>query len=80
MWITNREITRKNLYKLIYCAKVRDYIENQGFREQKITSGIDLKHIYSKDIKAIKVIYTNNTNNTLNIANNRTFRYMWRFQ
>lgn len=58
MWITNREITRKNLYKLIYCAKVRDYIENQGFREQKITSGIDLKHIYSKDIKAIKVIYT----------------------
>ena len=58
MWITNREITRKNLYKIIYCAKVRDYIENQGFREQKITSGIDLEHVYSKDIKAIKVIYT----------------------
>ena len=54
----NNKKTRKNLYKLIYCAKVRDYIENQGFREQKITSGIDLKHIYSKDIKAIKVIYT----------------------
>ena len=58
MWITNREITRKNLYKIIYCAKTRDYIENQGFREQKVTSGIDLEHVYSKDIKAIKVIYT----------------------
>lgn len=58
MWITNREITRKNLYKIIYCAKARDYIENQGFKEQKITSGIDLEHVYSKDIKAIKVIYT----------------------
>ena len=58
MWITNREITRKNLYKIIYCARLRDYIENQGFREQKITSGIDLEHVYSKDIKAIKVIYT----------------------
>ena len=58
MWITNREITRKNLYKIIYCAKLRDHIENQGFREQKITSGIDLEHVYSKDIKAIKVIYT----------------------
>ena len=58
MWITNREITRKNSYKIIYCAKLRDHIENQGFREQKITSGIDLEHVYSKDIKAIKVIYT----------------------
>ena len=58
MWITNREITRNNLYKIIYCAKLRDYIENQGFREQKITSGIGLEHVYSKDIKAIKVIYT----------------------
>lgn len=58
MWITNREITRKNLSKIIYCARTRGYIENQGFREQKITSGIDLEHVYSKDIKAIKVIYT----------------------
>lgn len=58
MWITNREVTRKNIYKIIYCARLRDYIENQGFREQKVTSGIDLKHVYSKDIKAIKVIYT----------------------
>ena len=58
MWITNREITRKNLYKIIYCAKLRDYIENQGFKEQKVTSGIDLEHVYSKNIKAIKVIYT----------------------
>ena len=58
MWITNREITRKNVHKIIYCAKLRDYIENQGFKEQKITSGIDLEHVYSKEIKAIKVIYT----------------------
>ena len=58
MWITNRVITRKNLYKIIYCARIRDYIENQGFREQKITSGIDLEHVYSKNVKAIKVIYT----------------------
>ena len=58
MWITNRKITRKNIRKIIYCAKQRDYIENQGFREQKVTSGIDLTHVYSKNIKAIKVIYT----------------------
>ena len=47
-----------NINKIIYCAKLRDYIENQGFKEQKVTSGIDLEHVYSKDIKAIKVIYT----------------------
>ena len=58
MWITNREITKKNLYKIIYCARLRDYIENQGFKEQKVTSGIDLEHVYSRNIKAIKVIYT----------------------
>lgn len=58
MWMTNREITRKNVSKIIYCAKLRDYIENQGFREQKVTSGIELEHVYSKNIKAIRVIYT----------------------
>ena len=58
MWMTNRKITDKNVEKIIYCAKSRDYIENQGFKEQKVTSGIDLEHVYSKDIKAIKVIYT----------------------
>ena len=58
MWMTNKEITDSNVNKLIYCAKLRDYIENQGFREQKVTSGIDLEHVYSKDINAIKVIYT----------------------
>lgn len=45
---TNREITEKNVNKIIYCAKLRDYIENQGFKEQKVTSGIDLEHVYSK--------------------------------
>ena len=58
MWLTNRKITNKNILKIIKCARARDYIENQGFREQKVTSGIDLEHVYSKDIKAIKVIYT----------------------
>jgi len=58
MWMTNRIVTRDNLEKIIICAKTRDYIENQGFREQKITSGIDLEHVYAKNIKAIKVIYT----------------------
>lgn len=58
MWITNREVTRRNVEKIIYCAKCRDYIENQGFREQKVTSGIDLEHVYSKNIRAIKMIYT----------------------
>lgn len=56
--MTNRKITKENINKIIYCAKLRDYIENQGFKEQKVTSGIDLEHVYSKDIKAIKVIYT----------------------
>ena len=37
MWITNRKITEKNVLKIIACAKARDYIENQGFREQKVT-------------------------------------------
>ena len=58
MWMTNRKITERNVEKIIYCAKQRDYIENQGFKEQKITSVIDLEHVYSKDIKAIRVIYT----------------------
>ena len=57
MWITNREITRKNVSKIIYCAKLKSCIENQGVREQKITSGINLEHVYSKNIKAIRVIY-----------------------
>lgn len=58
MWITNKRVTMDNVDKLIYCAKCRDYIENQGFREQKRTSGIELEHVYSKNIHAIKVIYT----------------------
>ena len=58
MWMTNRKIKSKNVTKIIECAKLRDYIENQGFREQKVTSGIDLEHVYSKNINAINVIYT----------------------
>lgn len=58
MWITNRSITNKNVLKIIACGKTRDYIENQGFREQKITSGIDMEHVYSKNTNAIRVIYT----------------------
>ena len=58
MWLTNRKVTNKNVTKIISCAKSRDYIENQGFKEQKITSGIDLEHVYSKNINAIRMIYT----------------------
>lgn len=58
MWITNRKITEKNVQKLIRCAKTRDYIENQGFREQKRTTGIEMEHVYSKNVNAIRVIYT----------------------
>ena len=58
MWITNREITKKNVETLIKCVKSRDYIENQGFREQKVTSGIEMEHVYSRNINAIRVIYT----------------------
>lgn len=58
MWLTNRKVTQKNVTKIISCAKTRDYIENQGFKEQKVTSGIELEHVYSKNIKAIRVIYT----------------------
>ena len=57
MWMTNRKITKNNIEKIIYCAKQRDYIENQGFKEQKITSGVDLEHVYSKNINAIRMIY-----------------------
>ncbi len=57
MWITNREITKRNVLTIIRCGKARDYIENQGFREQKITSGIELEHVYSKNKNAINVIY-----------------------
>ena len=39
-------------------CQTKRYIENQGFREQKVTSGISLEHVYSKNVNAIKVIYT----------------------
>lgn len=35
-----------------------DNINYEGFKEQKVTSGLDLEHVYSKDIRLIKVIYT----------------------
>ena len=74
MWITNREITRKNLYKLIYCAKVRDYIENQGFREQKILQIIEHSDIcgdFNKKYGSVKVFrrkfYAHLTEKDINI-------------
>ena len=57
MWMTNRKVTQKNVLKIISCARRRDCIENQGFKEQKVTSGIELEHVYSRNIKAIRVIY-----------------------
>ena len=35
-----------------------DNINYEGFKEQKVTSGLDLEHVYSKDIRLIKLIYT----------------------
>lgn len=58
MWITNREVKERNVEKIIMCGKMRDYIENQGFKEQKRTSGFDLEHVYSKNMNTIKMIYT----------------------
>lgn len=57
IWITNRIITKGNARILVKTAKDRSYIENQGFREQKITSGLELEHVYSKNYKAMQIIY-----------------------
>ena len=57
LWITNREITKRNVKILIKTAKERSYIENQGFKEQKKTSGIELEHVYSKNFEAMQIIY-----------------------
>ena len=56
--MTNRRVTTNNIKKIIKIAKKRDYIENQGFREQKVTMPLGLEHVYSKNINAIYFIYT----------------------
>lgn len=57
VWVTNRIVTKDNVKKLINIAKNRSYIENQGFREQKITTGLNLEHVYSKNFVAMQIIY-----------------------
>lgn len=56
MWITNREITSRNVEILARTGRERSYIENQGFKEQK-SGCFDLEHVYSKNYNAIQVIY-----------------------
>lgn len=56
IWMTNREITRRNVEILARTGRKRSYIENQGFKEQK-SGCFNLEHVYSKNYNAIQVIY-----------------------
>lgn len=56
IWITNREITSRNVKILAKTGRKRSYIENQGFKEQK-SGCFHLEHVYSKNYHAIQVIY-----------------------
>lgn len=56
MWITNREITSRNVEVLARTGRKRSYIENQGFKEQK-SGCFALEHVYSRNYNAIQVIY-----------------------
>lgn len=55
-WLTNIEITKKNLEELIEAARGRWKIENEGFNNQK--NGIyDIEHLNSRDSNAMKNHY-----------------------
>lgn len=56
IWITNQEITSRNVEILAKTGRKRSYIENQGFKEQK-SGCFNLEHVYSKNYNAIQVIY-----------------------
>lgn len=56
IWITNREITSRNAEVIARIGRKRNYIENQGFKEQK-SGCFKLEHVYSKNYNAIQVIY-----------------------
>lgn len=55
-WLTDIEITEKNLEELIRAARGRWKIENEGFNNQK--NGIyDIEHLNSRDSNAMKNHY-----------------------
>jgi len=55
-WITNIELTEKNLEKMINAARDRWKIENEGFNNQK--NGIyDIEHLNSRNSNAMKNHY-----------------------
>lgn len=55
-WITDIELTNKNLEEMITAARGRWKIENEGFNNQK--NGIyDIEHLNSKDTNAMKNHY-----------------------
>ena len=55
-WITNIELTKKNLEEMVEAGRGRWKIENEGFNNQK--NGIyDIEHLNSYDSKAMKNHY-----------------------
>ena len=55
-WITNIELTKKNLEEMIEAGRGRWKIENEGFNNQK--NGIyDIEHLNSRDSNAMKNHY-----------------------
>ena len=56
VYITDLNITNKNIEETIYIGRKRWKIENEGFNIQKNRT-FDIGHLYSKDSTAIKVHY-----------------------
>ena len=56
VYITDLNITNKNIEETIYIGRKRWKIENEGFNIQKNRT-FDIGHLYSKDTTAIKVHY-----------------------
>ena len=55
-WITNIELTRKNLEEMIEAGRGRWKIENEGFNNQK--NGIyEIEHLNSRNSNAMKNHY-----------------------
>ena len=58
-----------------------EMIRNEDKRKENETEGeIRFRTCIFKKYKSNKSNIYNNTNSTSNLTNNRTFRYMWRFQ
>lgn len=56
VYITDLNITNKNIEETIYIGRKRWKIENEGFNIQKNRT-FDIRHLYSKDSTAIKIHY-----------------------